>query len=255
MTSVLDATASSPDNNAAGLVGESLNVFRYDGHSAHPLEVAGRLHALMPSHVRVLDVGCGTGSVTIIANQDRDNTVVGIEPDAQRAEVARSRGLTVTTGYLDEVFLSTHAPFDVVMASDVLEHTANPAELLRLMTRAIKPNGIILVSVPNVAHWSVRFNLLFGRFNHEPFGIMDATHLRWFTAKTIASLFEQTGLELIEMRQTAGTSLPVYTRGLFRRLPQGKVAVIRGLTQALPFLFGVQHVVKARSKSALSTSS
>ena len=109
---------SSPDDSAAGLTGQ-VDPLRYDGHSAHPLEVAGMLHGLMPAHARVLDVGCGTGSVTVIANRGRDIRVVAIEPDAKRAEVARSRGLAVHVGYLDEAFLSGHGLFDVAMASDV----------------------------------------------------------------------------------------------------------------------------------------
>jgi methionine biosynthesis protein MetW len=163
-TSLGSIRLASPDDHAAGLTGAPLDAFRYDGNLDHPQEVAGMLHTLMPSRVRVLDVGCGTGSVAVIANRERDNTVIGIEPDNQRADVARSRGLAVYTGFLDDAFLAANESFDVVMASDVLEHTASPAELLKLMARAIKPDGIVLVSVPNVAHWSVRLNLLMGRF-------------------------------------------------------------------------------------------
>jgi methionine biosynthesis protein MetW len=242
---------SSPDRNAAGLTGAPIEALRYDGHSSHPLEVAGMLRSLMPAGVRVLDVGCGTGSVTLIANRDRGNIVIAVEPDAQRAEVARSRGLAVHIGYLDECFVAANGPFDVVIAADVLEHTPNPTELLEMMKRAIKPDGILLISVPNVAHWSVRLNLLFGRFDHEPTGIMDATHLRWFTARTIQSLFEQSGLQVVEMHQTAGTDLPVYCRGLLRHIRRGRGAAIRSLTRAFPLLFGVQHVVKARIKAPL----
>jgi methionine biosynthesis protein MetW len=248
MTPTTNIRPASPDDHATGLTGP-LDPLRYDGNSDHPQEVAGMLHALMPSRVRVLDVGCGTGSVAVIANRGRDNTVIGIEPDSQRADVARSRGLTVYTGFLDDAFVTAHGPFDVAMASDVLEHTANPAELLKLMTLAIKPDGIVLVSVPNVAHWSVRLNLLMGRFDHEPMGIMDATHLRWFTARTISSLFEQSGLQVIEMRQTAGVVLAAYQRGVWRWIPRGKWRAIRGLTWAFPLLFGVQHVIKARIRA------
>ena len=144
-----------------------------------------------------------------------------------------------------KLFLSDNDPFDVVVAADVLEHTPAPTELLRLMIRAIKPNGIVLISVPNVTHWSIRLNLLMGRFDYEPIGIMDATHLRWFTAKTIRSLVEFNGLHIIEMRQTAGMSLPIYSRGLLKRI-RGKRYVIPSLTKMLPLLFGVQHVIKAR---------
>jgi hypothetical protein len=133
-----------------------------------------------------------------------------------------------------------------VKASDELELNFVPADFLKTMSRAVKPGGVILVSVPNVAHWSVRANLLFGRFDYEPVGIMDATHLRWFTEKTLRTLFEQNGLVPVEVRQTAGSDLPVYGRGLLRRIPARlKTPGIRALTKARPRLFGVQHVVKA----------
>jgi methionine biosynthesis protein MetW len=232
-----------PDDHAQGFAVD-LDPLRYDGHSQDPLEVPGILHSMMPSGVRVLDVGCGTGSVTLIANQDRGNTVCGIEPDPQRAAVARSRGLIVHTGYLDEAFLCGNDLFDVAMAADVLEHTPAPAELLRLMVRVVKPSGLVLISVPNVAHWSVRLNLVMGRFDYEPVGIMDATHLRWFTAKTIRSLLEFNDLQIIEMRHTAGIDLPVYGRGILKYI-RGKRHAVRFLSRTVPLLFGVQHVIKA----------
>lgn len=241
-----------PDDHAQGFAAD-LDPLRYEWCSEDPFEVSGILHSMMPSGARVLDVGCGTGSVTLAANRNRGNTIYGIEPDPQRAAVAHSRGLIVHTGYLDEAFLSENDPFDVVMAADVLEHAPAPAELLRLMVRVIKPKGIVLISVPNVTHWSVRLNLLMGHFDYEPVGIMDATHLHWFTAKTIRSLVEYNGLHVIEMRQTAGISLPIYSRGLLKRI-RGKRYVIPSLTKMLPLLFGVQHVIKAlNDQSSLSS--
>ncbi len=239
--------AASPDRHGDGLLGQSLEALRYDGHADDPFEVTGIMHDLMPSDVRVLDVGCGAGAVTLIANRGRNNTVLAIEPDVERAAVARERGLTVHGGLLDEAFLAEHGDFDVVMSSDVIEHLPAPAGMLQLMARALRPGGLLLISVPNVAHWSVRLNLLFGRFDYEPVGIMDATHLRWFTAKTIADLVERSGFEVLEMRVTAGIGLPVYYRGLTGRIPgRFKPRLVRFLTRALPRLFGAQHVVKAR---------
>jgi methionine biosynthesis protein MetW len=237
--------AASPDRHGEGLLDRSLEALRYDGQSDDPFEVAGMLRGMMPSNVRVLDVGCGTGSVTLIANRDHGNTVLAIEPDPERAAVARARGLAVHNGLLDEAFLAEHGAFDVVMASDVVEHTAAPAELLQMMVRALRPGGLLLISVPNVAHWTVRLNLLFGRFDYAPVGIMDVTHLRWFTTRTIADLVNRAGFEILELRHTAGIWLAPYNCGLLRRIPR-RYRIIRLLTRALPRLFGAQHVVKAR---------
>jgi predicted TPR repeat methyltransferase len=219
-----------PDSHGAGLTRAELDPLRYDGQSDHPAEVAGMIHALMPSGVRGLDVGCGTGSVTLIA--------------------ATARGIDVHIGVLDDAYLAGRDKFDVVMSSDVLEHLPAPAELLRLFVAAARPGGLVILSVPNVAHWSVRWNLLWGRFDYEPVGIMDATHLRWFTESSLRALVESVGLEIVEMRQTAGSDAPPYGRGLWG-LIDGRVRtpLVRALTRMLPRLFGVQHVVKARVRA------
>lgn len=198
-----------PDSHGAGLTGTGLDPLRYDGQSDHPAEVAGMIHTLMPAGVRVLDVGCGTGSVTLIANRGRGNTVRAIEPDPDRAATARARGIDVHNGVLDDAYLADRGRFDVVMSSDVLEHLAAPADLLRRFVAAARPGGLVILSVPNVAHWTVRWNLLFGRFDYEPVGIMDATHLRWFTEHL---------------------SMPL----------------LRWLGRRLPRLFGIQRVANAR---------
>ena len=98
--------STSPDSHAAGLTARTMQAGRYDGHTDDPFEAAGTLRSLMPSNVRVVDVGCGTGSVTLIANRGKNNEVTGIETDAERSDVARARGLNVVSGYRDEDFLS-----------------------------------------------------------------------------------------------------------------------------------------------------
>ena len=185
-----------PDASGAGLVDGPLNPLRYDGHSDDPNEVAGIFRALMPENARVLDVGCGTGSVTVIANRDKGNTVLAIEPDADRSAVATARGIDVFCGVLDHEFMSTRGPFDIIMFADVLEHLPSPDDMLKLAMSGLKPGGIILASVPNVAHWSLRLELLFGRFDYTETGLCDATHLRWFTQRTIRNLFTNHGLEI-----------------------------------------------------------
>ncbi len=243
MTSVVR----SPDKTADGLTDQAVDAIRYDGQSRHPQEVAGIIRAMMPSGVRVLDVGCGTGSVTLIANEDKNNEVVGVEPDEDRAKVARGKGLDIRIDMLTEDLQHQLGKFDVVVSSDVLEHTPAPGEFLQILKGSMKSDGLLLVSVPNVAHWSVRQMIFMGRFDYDHVGIMDATHLRWFTAKSLRALFERSGFEILEMRQTAGVALPCYGRGLVHLIP-GPVRrpSVRIATRLLPLLFGAQHVIKAK---------
>lgn len=246
---------SSPDDDGRGLTQGPVDPARYDGHMDHCQEVAGILWSLMPSCVRVMDVGCGTGSVTILANRSRDNTVVALEPDDIRAAIARSRGIDVRTGFLEGRLQEELGKFQVIMSSDVLEHTPAPELFIANILESLEPDGILLLSVPNVAHWSVRLMILMGRFDYEEVGIMDATHLRWFTKKSLIRLLEHCGLGVLEMHQTAGVTLPIYTRGLLGRIPRRLLwPLVRLGTVVFPLLFGVQHVVKANRKVVVATS-
>jgi methionine biosynthesis protein MetW len=245
------APAWSPDENAKGLLAGEVDPLRYDGHTDDLFEVAGMMRAAIPNGARVLDVGCGTGGLTEIVTRGKDASVVGIEPDKARAALAAERGLEVFGGTLDESFVDSHDPFDVVIFADVLEHLPAPAAILALAARALRPGGIMLISVPNVAHWSIRGNLLVGRFDYEPYGLMDSTHLRWFTKKSIKSLVEDAGLQVATISQSAGTTLPVYQRTIFRRIPRRLLSpAVRACTRVFPLLFGSQHVVVARKLSA-----
>ena len=214
---------------------------RYGIENFDPAEAPSIVAHMIPIGSRVLDVGCGMGLPARMFRDVRKADVVGIEPDPGRAAAARSLGLEIHEGFLTKEFLAGTAPFDVINFMDVLEHVPDPATLLQIARSGLKPGGSIIASVPNVAHWTVRWRLLFGNFDYEAAGIMDATHLRWFTAKTIRQLFERNGLAVEEMRATAGTWIPAYSR-----IPVYRVRrwlVVR-LSRWFPKMFGAQHIVR-----------
>jgi len=237
----------SPDVSGHGLVGHTLDPLRYNSATHNPYEVTGILHDLMPSGVRVLDIGCGAGVITLIANEGKSNTVYGVEPDPDRAKVSAERGLKMECGLLDSAYFERHGRFDVIMLIDVLEHLVDPQAMLALIKQGLNPGGRILLSVPNVAHWSVRLKLLFGRFDYTEIGIMDATHLRWFYEGSLRALVESQGFTITDVRQSAGTFLWSYSaRPPFKWLPAGlRDRLIGRLTRLFPGLFGFQHVVSA----------
>lgn len=237
----------SPDNIAAGFLSVPPKALRYDGHVYDPYEVAGLISDAVPVGSRVLDVGCGAGSLTKVICDRRTKDVVGIEPDLCRSEEARQRGLNVVTGVLQPSFFHIHGKFDVVIFADVLEHLPNPVELLTIAAGGLTAGGSVIVSVPNVAHWSVRVELLKGRFNYQPCGIMDATHLRWFTKVSLLKCLEAAGLSLRTYHVSAGAGLNVYYESLpWRRMrPQLRRKLLHVLGCRLPSLFGCQHVASA----------
>lgn len=250
LSSLERATApASPDLNAAGLAPQAAGL-RYDWNSTFGPDDVGEVPSIVrdwiPEGARVLDVGCATGSLTLKFTGGKNCKVVGVEPDAARAAVAVSRGLDVQTGLLDPRLLQSRGPFDVIIFSDVLEHVAAPAALLDLAKTGLAPGGVVVASVPNVAHWTVRVQLLFGKFDYTQSGIMDATHLRWFTQKSIRRLFEHAGMRVLEIKPSAGAWMGVYDLAPFRVLPRAlRTRLVRGLARALPRLFGCQMVVRA----------
>lgn len=238
--------AESPDYAADGLLRKAVSARRYgvNERALDPYEVTGIIHGLIPSNCSVLDVGCAAGSATLSINRGKGNTVLGVEPDPVRAGLARDNGLNVINGYLDQALIDAHGPFDVVMFTDVLEHIASPSEVLNLGIAALKPGGLLVASVPNVAHWTVRLRLLFGRWEYTSKGIMDATHLRWFTHKSFKAFFKAHKLRIESVKSTSGTWMYEYKR---LRLGRPGNRLIHWATGVFPTLFGCQIIIAART--------
>jgi methionine biosynthesis protein MetW len=229
-----------------GLSVTAVDALRYDGQTDDRWESTGILLSMIPEGSRVLDVGCGTGSISCLIRDKRSADVVGLEPNADRARRTAERGITVEMGTFSEDVVRRHGTFDVVLFADVLEHLEDPAAMLRQVRGALRPRGRVLASIPNVAHWSVRLNLLVGRFDYQPTGIMDATHLRWFTRAGVARLFRDSGYRVRELRGSAGMFLPAYHASVLRFVPPRiRLGLVRRAMPVAPGLFACQHVLAA----------
>lgn len=165
-------------------------------------------HALVVELVgrnkRVLDVGCATGAIGKVLT-DRGCLVVGVEPEGAAAEVAKQVLAEVLIGTIDELDLPTryaHEPFDVIIVADVLEHLVDPLAALTALTSVLTPGGSIIASIPNVAHGDVRLALLQGRFDYTDVGLLDRTHVHFFTKETVEQLFDDAGLSIVDLRRT-----------------------------------------------------
>lgn len=239
-----------PDANSVGFLSHYPDALRYERSSEDPDDVCKRLASLIVPKTRVLDVGCGTGSISELIQSYTQADFHCIEPDSERSACAAARGLKVFQGYLSDEFLREHGPFDHIVFADVLEHLPNPGEMVLIAKNGLAPGGSIIASVPNVAHWSVRLNLVRGRFNYQECGIMDATHLRWFTGSTLHQFFERLGFRVIDHSYTLNTLMAEYDWSRpWKWMPnEMKFFVIRRLLRLYPTLFGCQHVVKAVPK-------
>lgn len=156
------------------------------------------LLALVPeSAARVLDVGCGVGMLGESIKSRQSAEVTGIELDEFSAVKARERLDRVICGDVErELSALSGELFDCIVFGDVLEHLAAPRGVLKHAASMLAGGGAVVASIPNVAHHSVISSLLEGNWTYEPAGLLDDTHLRFFTRREIEKLFYRSGLEV-----------------------------------------------------------
>src|SRR6266542_1633629 len=111
----------------------------------------------------------------------RGCVVSGIEQDPEMAKIAEHHCHRMIVGDVEHLDFTQFAKYDAIVLGDVVEHLRNPREFLERSAKLLKPGGKMLMSLPNVANIWVRLNLLLGRFNYSRVGILDETHLRFFT--------------------------------------------------------------------------
>ena len=160
---------------------------------------------------RVLELGPAAGHFTK-ALVDAGCRVVGVEVDPDAAERVRSFAERVVVGDLSDPAVVSAAideeRFDVVVGGDVLEHLPDPLRVLRACRDALKPGGYVVLSLPNVAHADVKLQLLAGRFPYRDTGLLDRTHLHFFTLESIEEMIRDAGLLLTDLKRV---TLPVFT--------------------------------------------
>jgi len=210
--------------------------FKEGDGSSHSL-ILEMMATLPPS--KVLDLGCSAG---LLAQEIRKagHTVVGV--DAIELPGVRDR--------TDEFFIADLekplAPeigtdFDVVIAGDIIEHLARPSDALREMRRVLRSGGQLILSVPNFGHWYPRFRVTLGLFGYDRRGVLDNTHLRFFTRSTLRRAVRRAGFDVL---QEAATGLPLGTIGA----SGGVGGVLRKIDEKLvrlrPTFFGYQNVLR-----------
>ncbi|RNC67621.1 MAG: class I SAM-dependent methyltransferase [Desulfuromonadales bacterium] len=203
-----------------------------------------KLVRLVGTGKRVIEFGCASGYVSKILKNIMKCTVVGVENEPESARQAEQHCEQVVLCDIEDVdFASTFGKgcFDVATFGDVLEHLRNPWEILRKTKEVLNADGYVVASIPNISHISVVMELLEGRFDYRPLGLLDESHLRFFTKKSIMAMMHNAGFEIVHwdrvIRQPDatefGTSLASYPDSLISFLGQGN----EGLTY--------QYIIKA----------
>jgi SAM-dependent methyltransferase len=202
--------------------------------------------------VKILDVGTAAGYLGKIWKA-KGHSVTGIEFDAATAEKARVHYDSFQIADLETFAFPYRREFDYIVFADVLEHLRDPAAVLRRCLPALKESGKIIISVPNVANWIIRISLFFGKFDYMDRGILDRTHLRFFTLRSLKALMREVSCNVIEVIPTPlpfQLVLPFTQSKVFAPFHVAHYAV----TRAWKTLFAYQFViVVAASGSGLYT--
>ncbi|EPR26818.1 bifunctional 2-polyprenyl-6-hydroxyphenol methylase/3-demethylubiquinol 3-O-methyltransferase UbiG [Geobacillus sp. WSUCF1] len=192
---------------------------------------------------KVLELGCATGYMTNILTNLLGCEVSCVEYDAVAAEKARRYSNNVIVGDLNNFDFSQHfqkGEFDVIIFADVLEHLYDPLDVLKRVKPYLSANGEILVSIPNIAHCSVIAELLQGRFPYKELGLLDNTHIRFFTRSGVIKLFQDAGLTIKEMNRTVCPPEQTEFRTNLNVFPQQVADYLRSLPDADTYQFIVR---------------
>lgn len=195
----------------------------------------------------VLEIGTATGYLSFEMAK-RGCTVTGIEKDPGMAKVARSYCSKMLVGDIETMNLEGLGRFDAIICADVLEHLRDPRKTLQQLHKLLKPDGKMLISLPNVAHIWVRANLLLGHFDYEKAGILDETHLRFFTLKSAKKLAADAGLKVVDLSVTPAP-LPLIFPATGKGRPLSFLHRLSWeIAKLMKTLFGYQFILECRPK-------
>jgi glycosyltransferase involved in cell wall biosynthesis len=189
---------------------------------------------------RILDVGCWDGHFAAHARA-AGHEVTGVD-------CLEIPGVREGTDHFVKASLEEGIPeevgdgFDIIVAADVIDHLSRPGEVLRDMCRVLRPGGQVLLSVPNFAHWYPRTRIALGLFGYDRRGILDESHLRFFTRATLRRLVHASGFDILEEHAT-GLPLRAVSEADGRRLRIVSKSD-RMLVGIRPTLFGYQYILK-----------
>jgi SAM-dependent methyltransferase len=206
------------------------------------------LDQLSPNVRTILDIGCGAGdNARVIRVKVPNAQIVGITLSSEEAELARQHLTDVHVVDLDNSdlsFLGDHH-FDAIILSHVLEHLKDPLAVLRRALHYLRPGGQMLIAVPNILEYRCRLRFLIGRFEYEDSGIMDRTHLHFFTWYTADRDLISPIKELKIVRKIADGAAPLWVlrRTIFPATLSRRIDSF--CVRLLPNLFGWQIVMSA----------
>lgn len=194
---------------------------------------------------KILDIGCCQGTLGKYLKKHKKATVFGIDiSDKAIKKAKKNLDKAYVLNVETDIFPFAKKSFDIIICADILEHLYNPTSVLKKLKLYLKSDGIFVLSVPNIANIEARWNLLRGKFDYQKSGIMDDSHLRFFTKKTACQLVNKAGIKIVKIDYSPGFSFFLF---------QGRIMKFRimkslhgALTKLFPTLFCAQFIIVAK---------
>lgn len=169
-------------------------------HTAYYAGERPEMLRFIPRHVNTfLEIGCGEGNFSLLVKNTHSAEVWGIEANENAASIAREKLDCLVSGTIEKnINLLPDTFFDCIAMNDVIEHLVSPWEVLEQLKEKLSPGGVIVLSIPNFRFWkNLREIVVRGEWNYVESGILDRTHLRFFTYKSILKMMKDLGFEIV----------------------------------------------------------
>jgi SAM-dependent methyltransferase len=205
------------------------------------------LSAIPPGLSRLVEIGCSSGAMAAAYRAANPGAhYVGVEIDADYAATAAPHCSETLVGDIEQMDLATVPAFQGAQAwifGDVLEHLRNPWDVLTRIRSILPPGGCVITCIPNAQNWSVQRMLAVGQFRYADSGLLDRTHLRWFTRITMLEMFAATGYKVEHaVARLPSQPIPDHMRQAIATIAQGCGLDPEGaITDSLP----IQYVIRA----------
>ncbi len=201
----------------------------------------------LPAQAKILDFGAGSGIIGLKLQELGQNQIYAVDLDPDRRIALNKIYLkcTETLAELDET------DFNCIILLDILEHLTNPFEFLGELTKKLAPGGVMLISIPNIAHWSMRLGLLFGFFEYTERGLLDKTHYSFFNKRRAISLARSDNqMQLVSYNVSVSPAefvLPelLTDNSAYKFLDEQRLM----FANFFPSLLGYQHLMKLKKKA------
>ncbi|MEK9628989.1 MAG: glycosyltransferase [Nitrospinota bacterium] len=244
LISVLDKNMSDSNHNSSA-TDKPENYYKNIRHDLLPL---------IPEDANcILEVGCAEGMTGRELKKRHGVFVAGIEMNESAAEKAREGLDDVITGNIESMDLPySPSAFDCVVFADVLEHLVDPLSALTKVNKVLKEDGTVVMSIPNVQFYGVVHQLIEGNWTYQKEGILDETHLRFFTYKEIEKLMEEAGLRIQHVEETLDPQYNNFSNGKHSAIKFGRLSIDQLTPEEIRRFFVFQYKIVAKKVKVAS---